>query len=310
MLQDFAATLTRELVYEGGKVDDPHDPGGRTNRGITQGTYNAYRRELHIPSKDVFLISDAEVATIYKTRYWDVICGDKLPKGLDIITMDGAVNSGNAQSIKWVQASLGASYKGAIDGQMGLKTLQAIEDCDDVEELIHEALSRRLATLKRLKTWSRFGKGWSARIANVQKTGLAWAAEADAPHPVSVDHLGGHQKAIVTDVRQPLITQGAAHVITGAASTSAMASGAADQLQPVQAVLPDLKYLTWACGGLLLVGVLAGFIAKSVGDAKAAAEKATATAQVDPDADAHGVVVPVNDNAPPAAALALQTEAA
>ena len=30
--------------WEGGKVDDPDDPGKRTNAGVTQKTYDEYRK--------------------------------------------------------------------------------------------------------------------------------------------------------------------------------------------------------------------------------------------------------------------------
>ena len=44
MLGDFSKALPRILVYEGGKVDNPRDPGGRTNKGVTQATFNSYLR--------------------------------------------------------------------------------------------------------------------------------------------------------------------------------------------------------------------------------------------------------------------------
>ena len=40
MTSDFSEALRLVLAQEGGRVDDPRDPGGRTNRGITQATYD------------------------------------------------------------------------------------------------------------------------------------------------------------------------------------------------------------------------------------------------------------------------------
>ena len=178
---DFAKALPRILVYEGGKVDNPRDPGGRTNKGITQATYNSFCREYGRPHRDVYEISMDEVATIYKDRYWDEIGGDELPAGLDLCVFDGGVNSGPSHSIIWLQQALGDGYQGAVDGRLGSKTLQAIQDHGDVDGLIEAYCSHRLATLERLKTWGEFGKGWHARIANCQKTGEAWADGSAAP---------------------------------------------------------------------------------------------------------------------------------
>ena len=109
MQANFPKALPRILVYEGGKVDDPRDPGGRTNKGITQTTFNAWCREQGLPQVDVYTITNDEVASIYKYKFWDVVRGDDLPCGLDLVVFDGAVNSGPGQSGKWLQRALGLS---------------------------------------------------------------------------------------------------------------------------------------------------------------------------------------------------------
>ena len=89
---EFLKALPRELVYEGGKVDDPRDPGGRTNQGVTQATYDAYRRTLGLASQDVYAMGDSERDAIYKGMYWDRDDGDALPVGLDFVVFDAGVN--------------------------------------------------------------------------------------------------------------------------------------------------------------------------------------------------------------------------
>ena len=39
MLKNFVTSLETVLKHEGGYVDHPKDPGGRTNMGITQAVY-------------------------------------------------------------------------------------------------------------------------------------------------------------------------------------------------------------------------------------------------------------------------------
>jgi len=276
---DFDRSLPRILVYEGGKVDDPQDPGGRTAYGITQAVYTAYRASKGLPSEDVFDIDQPTVADIYKTRYWNAVRGDDLPPGLNFAVFDAAVNSGVGRAIEWLQAALGVG----VDGIIGDKTLQAIAAVGPVDVVIEDLCSRRLGSLKRLKTWGRYGKGWSARIANVQKTALAW--NNATPLPVSVKALGGHKKAVVNDqtIAAPPMGQMTAHITTAAGSAATVATQAAQQFQPLQDTFAWLKYV---CAGLTLLAVVIGIIVKIMSDANDAAQKSQATAMVDPDADA------------------------
>ena len=296
MLGDFSKALPRILVYEGGKVDNPRDPGGRTNKGVTQATFNSYLRSNRMSPEDVYSITDDEVASIYKSRYWDVVSGDKLPPGLDLCVFDAAVNSGPGQAGKWLQNALGTHFSGQVDGLIGSKTLQAVEDFGDVETLINAYCSRRLATLQRNKNWRIFGKGWGARIANVMKTGDAWAADAPAPHPVDVTPLGGHQKANVSDTKPLVVSQITTHVVTASSAGGTMAASAITQLTPVSDSFSWMKYIL---GGLTIVSVLSGFLVKMASDAKSAAEAGSATATVDLAADSGSIQVFVDDDAVP-----------
>lgn len=289
MASDFDRALSRVLVYEGGRSDNPHDPGGRTNAGVTQRTYDAYRRSKGLPLQDVYLITSEERADIYRTLYWDVIKGDKLPSGLNFAVFDGAVNSGNGRSGEWLQAALGDFYKGQIDGQIGDKTLQAVEDYvaaepGGVNDLIEEYCSRRLGTLKRLSAWKYFGVGWSARIANVQKTAVSWH-DANTVAPVDVTTVGGHNKAVVNDttIKAPPVQQITAHLATAGGSAATAATSAGQQLTPLADTFAWLKYV---CAGLTILAVVAGIVVKIINDSNADAQKSQAKALVDPDADA------------------------
>ena len=123
----FRDALARVLVHEGGKVDHPADPGGRTNKGVTQRVYNAWRTKSYLPLRDVYLISDLEVEAIYRFQYWDAIKGDQLPPGIGYVVLDGAVNSGPKQSAKWLQRALGFEPS-QVDGMIGSVTLNAAQE--------------------------------------------------------------------------------------------------------------------------------------------------------------------------------------
>lgn len=82
------------LKWEGGYVNEPDDPGGPTNKGITTKVYVAYRKSKGQSVQDVLHISDSEVRDIYKTRYWDAANCESLPEPSSTVAFDIAVNSG------------------------------------------------------------------------------------------------------------------------------------------------------------------------------------------------------------------------
>ncbi len=123
MRDNFDTCLQTVLRYEGGKVDDPRDPGGRTAFGITQTTYNGWRAAKKLPAQDVFNITQGEVAMIYRQNYWDKINGDNLPDGVDIAVFDFAVNSGVSRAAKYLQSTVGVTQ----DGVIGPATILAVK---------------------------------------------------------------------------------------------------------------------------------------------------------------------------------------
>ena len=91
---NFETCLPFILQSEGGYVNDPKDAGGATNKGITQRTYDEFCVSQGIERRDVRLITDAQVAFIYKRSYWTVPGCDKLESGLDMVHFDACVNHG------------------------------------------------------------------------------------------------------------------------------------------------------------------------------------------------------------------------
>jgi lysozyme family protein len=169
------------LAHEGGYVNHPADPGGATNKGVTQATYNAYRRAKGEAVRDVRQITDAELSDIYKSRYWNAVRGDELPTGVVHAMYDFGVNSGPSRSIKFVQALVGVDD----DGVLGPKTLAAIKAMP-ARDLINRLCDARLAFLRGLSTWPTFGRGWTTRVERVRREALAVAGQS-VPPDVPID---------------------------------------------------------------------------------------------------------------------------
>ena len=277
MLDNFDRSLGKVLVYEGGYSNNPKDPGGPTMKGVTQRVYNVYRSGKGQPVATVSKINDNEIQAIYKGMYWDRIDGDKLPDGVDFCMFDAAVNSGVGGSTSWAQGAMGIE----VDGSMGQKTMDAIIQSDP-QDFIRKFCSHRLGTLKRLSTWGTFGKGWEARIANVQKVALAMAEGGILPEAVPVHTIGGHTKARMSDV--PISKTSA--IATHAATVGGIvATGAATTAQSLGGVSDTFTWVKYVLGGLTFVGAVAGLIVYISRAANDAASNAIATAKVNPDAD-------------------------
>jgi len=151
-------------LSEGGYVDHPDDPGGPTNKGVTQRVYTAWLKNHGKPNKNVRFISKEEADAIFVGQYFDPVWFNKLPHGLDYAMADYSVNSGASRAIKDLQRTLNdLDQNVAVDGVMGNMTLAAVNDTDTVQ-LLHKLVERRMAFLKRLRHWKTFGKGWSRRV--------------------------------------------------------------------------------------------------------------------------------------------------
>lgn len=194
MKKNYEDCLAAVLKYEGGYVNDPRDPGGATMKGITQGTYNAWRKKQGLPTQPVRQIAQSEVEAIYKRDYWDKVRGDELPSGVDLATFDYAVNSGPIKAIKQLQGALGIPQTGVMDNG----TVAAAQNHPGVWAALCE---RRLAFLKSLPTWGTFGKGWGARVTDVKKKAANLAANLPSP-PVAthvpVIDVAAAQKRLVS----------------------------------------------------------------------------------------------------------------
>jgi lysozyme family protein len=166
MRANYATALQAVLVHEGGYVNNPKDPGGMTNLGCTKTTWEEHCGHP-VDEKAMRALTPADVAPLYKSKYWDKIKGDDLPSGVDYVVFDAAINSGPGRAAKWLQACVNTYADGAI----GDKTLQAVRN-KDPKELINDYCAYRLAYLKMLQTWETFGKGWERRVKEVNATAL------------------------------------------------------------------------------------------------------------------------------------------
>lgn len=154
--------FTELLGNEGGYTNNPNDPGGETNWGITVAVAreNGYIGAMQDMDQSV-------AKAIYEKKYW-LPAFDQLPYPIAFQVFDAAVNSGVGQAVRWLQRSIGV----ADDGKLGPVTLQAIQAVDPMK-LVLLFNAERLMFMTNLTTWGSFGKGWARRISNNLKKGAA-----------------------------------------------------------------------------------------------------------------------------------------
>ena len=151
---DFQTAINLLLQNEGGLVDDPADPGGLTNWGISLNSNPSLGADwIRSCTRD-------QAAAWYKTNYWDVIQGDTLPGVVAFQIMDFAVNGGEGCAVHKVQQALGL----ADDGRWGPQTAAAVVNVS-VAKFTALFAAVKIAFYTKLTTFAHFGAGWMNRIA-------------------------------------------------------------------------------------------------------------------------------------------------
>ena len=139
----FDYCLAFVLRAEGGFSNHRADRGGTTNHGVTQKTYDTFRRNAGLSLRSVKLITSDEVRGVYRTMYWNVAKCGVLPPPLDLYVFDFAVNSGPGRAVKTLQGLLGV----AADGDIGPVTIAALQEevaAGLLPELCNNYLAARL----------------------------------------------------------------------------------------------------------------------------------------------------------------------
>lgn len=172
-MANFHQFLPLLLRFEGGFVDNPSDPGGATNKGITMLTFQeASMPVLGVPAtlENLKALSDEQAGLLYKRLYWDKACGDAIElQALAELLVDFYVNAG-ANAIKRLQSALnesGVQSEVTVDGVMGPATLRAL--CAADQRHLYGMLRRGRADYYRELACDRpqlqcFLTGWLRRV--------------------------------------------------------------------------------------------------------------------------------------------------
>jgi lysozyme family protein len=155
----FDRAFDHVIGQEGGYSNDPRDPGGETQWGISKRQY---------PNVDIARLSAEDAREIYRRDYWYPIRGDDLPVPVAICLFDYAVNSGVEPAARALQRILGVT----VDGVIGKQTIEAARR-RPVREVVKNLQAERLMLLASLSTFATFGRGWTRRVIDTALEALA-----------------------------------------------------------------------------------------------------------------------------------------
>jgi uncharacterized protein (TIGR02594 family) len=180
----FDRALAHVLEMEGGYADDPYDPGGPTNRGITLAAFARYKGVE--PTADNVGALKAELKQlpvetahrIYRSRYWLAAACPRLPPELALFHFDAAVNHGVDGAARMLQQAAGAS----VDGEIGAATLAAVA-ARPVRHTLAAYAEIRRQRYRSLGHFWRFGKGWLRRVDLTLERAASLDRALSSPRP-------------------------------------------------------------------------------------------------------------------------------
>jgi lysozyme family protein len=173
-MANFEQVIPKILVYEGGYVNDPDDPGGETNRGIIDRLDGITDGMIDIDGDgigDVRVIdlTEEQAKQIYKRVFWDQMKGDQfLSTDLAAIVFDAYVNTGRI-ALKQLQRIVGVKD----DGVIGPETLAKVNGSNLIKtfsmyRLIRKQYYKDLVIRK--PRLNKFLKGWLNRVDKFKLT--------------------------------------------------------------------------------------------------------------------------------------------
>lgn len=167
-MSDFNTAIPIVLQHEGGFVNNPADPGGKTNFGITQRFVDGLVQQGKLEEFDVTYMTVDQATSIYQTYWWNAYgYGNIADQSVATKVFDESVNIGPARMHKFVQqacCNLGVAV--TVDGQLGPHTYAAVNSIDPTEmraQLVSELVTFYNNLAQQNPKLQMFLKGWLAR---------------------------------------------------------------------------------------------------------------------------------------------------
>ena len=120
-MSQFSIAIALTLKNEGGYVDNPSDPGGPTNMGITQ---------ADMPGVNIKDLTVAQAETFYQKNFWNPLYDQIADQSVANKIFDMGVLCGIQEAVQYAQWSTSARLTIEADGVFGPETLAAVNGTD------------------------------------------------------------------------------------------------------------------------------------------------------------------------------------
>ena len=145
-MASFEKAIKEILKHEGGYVNNPNDPGGITNKGVTlrlikdHPELGDFDLDGDVDAEDIKNMTVENATKIYKDLWWDKFGYGKFTNdAIALKVFDFAVNAGASRSHKILQASINSfGMNLTVDGILGNATFQVVNHFadGDVDKLL------------------------------------------------------------------------------------------------------------------------------------------------------------------------------
>jgi lysozyme family protein len=186
MTPGFEVAVAEILHQEGGYSDDPMDPGGATNFGISLRfalNVGDLDHDGHpdldidgdgdIDAADIRALSPEAATQLYEAVFWQPLRCDDMPLPIALAVCDTAVNMGRGPAVVLLQTAASVP----TDGRIGPVTLHAVR-----EQVTTMLLARftvlRIIRYTTLENYARYGRGWIRRAVEIDRAAMRLTEEA------------------------------------------------------------------------------------------------------------------------------------
>lgn len=176
MSKTFDWALACVLHHEGGFVNNPNDPGGATDFGVSLRFLRSVGEDIDgdgdIDIDDIHALELDDVEALYEKHFWKPAKCDKIKSEMVAVKVfDMAVNMGAKQAWKLVQRAantLGESL--AVDGKPGPATLASVKSLTDRDFMLVTNIRREQdkfynSLIQSKPSLAEFRLGWRRRAA-------------------------------------------------------------------------------------------------------------------------------------------------
>jgi len=174
--ETFRWAIKKTLGYEGGFVDDPVDPGGATNWGITEGIARKSGYEGSMES-----LPQSVAIEVYYKEYWfrNKLCDIAIyDKAIAVELFDISVNMGRSSAGKFFQRALNCLNREEklfsnliVDGIIGYNTIRVLTKLGKKidKETIYKMIiclrgARYIEICEKREISEKYIRGWYRRI--------------------------------------------------------------------------------------------------------------------------------------------------